>query len=234
MWCIEIDSVPTPFPNVLLAVVHFKKLVLIPRLSRCICKYCLYEDNAANAAKSAVNCKRIEDLSCALGDASTSRAELANCWERLLLIKQEYIVDYRAGMVYLDGFDIALEMKDKERAKTFAKLAEKNVRRCEGKDSSALRVMREELAELCGNDVEDAAEDDSDQRSDGGSAEWDSDRELDEGRHANGSNKDRGRADSEGSDSGDGYHGYESRFHWLFMIDMIEETLQDSEGDERA
>lgn len=204
-------------------------------MSRCVCEYCLCEDNAANAAKSAVNCKRIEDLSCALGDAGTSRAELANCWERLLLIKQEYIVDYRAGMVYLDGFDIALEMKDKERAKIFAKLAEKKVGHCEGEDSSALRVMREGLAELCGDDdVEDAAEDDTDQRSDGGSAKWDIDGEEAEGHRVNSSNKDKGRAASEGSDSGDGYCGYESRFHWLFMIDMIEEAPQDDEEDESA
>jgi hypothetical protein len=200
-------------------------------LSRCVCEFCLYEGAEAKQVKraSAINCRRIENLSCELENANTSRDELANCWERLLLVKQEHIVDYRAGMIYLDGFDIALEMKDKERAKVFAKWAENVVGHCEGEDSDVLKVMREDLAGSCGEDDEDDAEDNSDQRNDGGSAEIEKDGEGTVGRCGK-VDKGKGRATSGANDTEVGYRGYEDKLHWLFMI----EAQQDDEEDESA
>lgn len=212
--------------NISQDVVHSSAWILTPMI-RCVCEYCLYEGREADNLKkaSAVNRQRIDDLSCALENAGTPREELANCWERLALVKQEHIVDYRAGMVYLDAFDVALEMKDKERAKLFAKYAEDVVGNCEGEDSCALRVMREELAELRRErDAQDDAEDVADQRSDASTGKMINGGEEADGRPTNCIDKGKGRAE-------DGYRGYESQVHWLFMV---KRARQDDEEDECA
>ncbi len=55
--------------------------------------------------------------------------------------EKEHIVSWKAGLICLDAFDIAVEMGDKERAKRFAELAEEMVMHCEGKGSCILRVL---------------------------------------------------------------------------------------------
>jgi hypothetical protein len=248
---------------------------------QCGCDYCLYEDEEADKAKekSAINCQRIDALSCELEDAGGLKEELANCWERWGLCEKEHIVDWRAGLVCLDGFDVVVEMGDKERAKRFADLAEEMVGHCEGEDSCTLRVVRERLEELCGKDAlkESIEADLQEQRGDVGSVEMDLNEsennahstqrpgkgkgkeseaagksdgvelneQENEGHSAKHFDKGKGkevvgiessvggatrqggdpRAVSEAStvDAEDGYWGFESELHWLFMIEKKRE-----------
>jgi hypothetical protein len=164
---------------------------------QCFCEYCLYEGAEADRAKkrSGINCQRIDTLSCELEDAGGLREELANCWERWGLCEKEHIVDWRAGLICLDGFDVAVEMGDKGRAKRFAELAEEMVGHCEGEDSCTLRVLRERLVELCGEDAlkETIGADLDEQRTDGWSAEMDLDESENESHSAERIDKGKGK-----------------------------------------
>jgi hypothetical protein len=113
----------------------------------CRCEFCQKDGEGARKLKrqTQLTDKRLDELMHDFEPNKSLQADLANCWERHVLCENAGIIDWRAGMVFLDGFHVVLKADDLERAEVFAEYVKKTVGFYEGEDSVALRRVYKKL-----------------------------------------------------------------------------------------